>query len=44
MLRRLPILLVTARTALVVADPAFAAEPVLPKGMWIGLVPPATSG
>lgn len=40
MLGRLPILLVMAWTALVVPGPVFAAEPVFPKGMQIGLVPP----
>ena len=40
MLRRLPILLVAAWTTLFALGPAFAAEPVFPKGMRIGLEPP----
>ncbi len=40
MLRCLLLLLVTAWTALFVPSPALAAEPVFPKDMQIGLVPP----
>jgi hypothetical protein len=43
MLRRLPLLLIAAGAAFVALSPAFAAgaaEPVFPKGMRVGLVPP----
>jgi hypothetical protein len=40
MIRRLPILLIAAWAALAALGPAFAAEPVFPKGMRIGLTPP----
>jgi hypothetical protein len=40
MLRHFPILLAAVWTALVAPGPAFAAEPVFPKGSSIGLTPP----
>ncbi len=40
MLRRLPIFLIAAWATLFAFGPAFAAEPVFPKGLRIGLTPP----